>query len=149
MTFSSLPDCGERMSYWALASDMWAERIWPHMSLAKNPLWKPPLLPSLLFSHQNTEHPDGFLELRVVVQSLSHVRLFTTPWTLACQASLSFTMSRSLLKLMSTGLKCINPYTDLAFLLRWATKHTTCEGYSSLNPPTLIPTDAIFLGTYI
>ena len=35
------------------------------------------------------------------VQSLSHVRLFATPWTAACQASLSFTNSRSLLKLMS------------------------------------------------
>ena len=36
-----------------------------------------------------------------VVQSLSHVRLFGTPWTTACQASLSFTISQSLLKLMS------------------------------------------------
>ena len=35
------------------------------------------------------------------VQSLSHVRLFATPWTAAPQASLSFTVSRSLLKLMS------------------------------------------------
>ena len=38
----------------------------------------------------------------VVVQSLSPVRLFATPWTAACQASLSFTTSWSLLKLMST-----------------------------------------------
>ena len=37
----------------------------------------------------------------VIVQSVSHVRLFVTPWTAACQASLSFTISRSLLKLMS------------------------------------------------
>ena len=37
----------------------------------------------------------------VVVQSLSHVRLFATPWTVACQAFLSFTISWSLLKLMS------------------------------------------------
>ena len=36
------------------------------------------------------------------VQSLSHVRLFATPWTSACQASLSITNSRSLLKLMFT-----------------------------------------------
>ena len=35
------------------------------------------------------------------VQLLSHVRLFATPWTAACQASLSFTISQSLLKLMS------------------------------------------------
>ena len=36
----------------------------------------------------------------VVVQSLSRVWLFVTPCTAACQASLSFTISRSLLKLM-------------------------------------------------
>ena len=37
----------------------------------------------------------------VVVQSLSRVRLFVTPWTAACQASLFITNSWSLLKLMS------------------------------------------------
>ena len=37
----------------------------------------------------------------VVVQSLSHVQLFVTPWTAAHQASLSSTISPSLLKLMS------------------------------------------------
>ena len=35
------------------------------------------------------------------VQLLSRVRLFVTPWTAACQASLFITNSRSLLKLMS------------------------------------------------
>ena len=35
------------------------------------------------------------------VQSLSHVRLFATPWTAAHQASLSIINSQSLLKLMS------------------------------------------------
>ena len=35
------------------------------------------------------------------VQLLSSVRLFLTPWTAACQASLSITNSQSLLKLMS------------------------------------------------
>ena len=35
------------------------------------------------------------------VQSLSHVRLFATPWTTARQASLPFTISWSLLKCMS------------------------------------------------
>ena len=34
------------------------------------------------------------------VQSLSHVQIFVTPWTAACQASLSFTISQSLLKLI-------------------------------------------------
>ena len=32
--------------------------------------------------------------------SVSHVQLFVTPWTPACQASLSFTLSQSLLKLL-------------------------------------------------
>ena len=35
------------------------------------------------------------------VQSLSYVRLFVTPWTTACQASLSISKSWSLLRLMS------------------------------------------------
>ena len=35
------------------------------------------------------------------VQSLSRIQLFVTPWTTACQASLSVTNSWSLLKLMS------------------------------------------------
>ena len=37
-----------------------------------------------------------------VVQSLSRVQLFETRWTAARQTSLSFTISRSLLKFMST-----------------------------------------------
>ena len=40
----------------------------------------------------------------LVVQWLSHVRLFATPWTAARQASLSFTISWSLLKLRSIQL---------------------------------------------
>ena len=36
-----------------------------------------------------------------VVQSLSHIRLFATPWTAAHHASLSFIISQSLLKLTS------------------------------------------------
>ena len=39
-----------------------------------------------------------------VVQSLSHVQVFATPWTAAHQSSLSFTISRSLLKLKSVEL---------------------------------------------
>ena len=38
------------------------------------------------------------------VQSLSRVQLFATPWTTACQASLSITNSQSSLKLMSIEL---------------------------------------------
>ena len=47
-------------------------------------------------SAQKTTH------IVIVVQSLSHVRLSVTSWTAACQASLSFTVSQSWLKLMST-----------------------------------------------
>ena len=39
--------------------------------------------------------------LLVIVQLLNYVWLFATPWTTPCQASLSITNSRSLLKLMS------------------------------------------------
>ena len=38
------------------------------------------------------------------VQSLSHVQLSATPWTAACQSSLSISNSRSLLKLKSIEL---------------------------------------------
>ena len=37
-------------------------------------------------------------------RDISHVWLFVTPWTAACQASLSFTISRSLLKRVSIEL---------------------------------------------
>ena len=53
---------------------------------------------------QRTRHwvSSGWtLKWRTVFQLLSHVRLFTTPWIAARQASLSFTISWSLLKLMS------------------------------------------------
>ena len=42
--------------------------------------------------------------LIVVVQSLSSVQVFVTPWIVAYQASLSFTVSWSLLKFMSIEL---------------------------------------------
>ena len=44
---------------------------------------------------------ERFSKIFSSVQSLSHVRLFATPWTAAFQASLSITNSWSLLKLMS------------------------------------------------
>ena len=42
-----------------------------------------------------------YVYIYIVAQSLSHVRLFATPWTAACQVSLSITNSRSFLKLIS------------------------------------------------
>ena len=47
----------------------------------------------------------------VVVQLLCHVWLFVTPWTSACQASLSFTISQSSPKLLS--LQLVMPSTHL------------------------------------
>ena len=41
---------------------------------------------------------------RILFSHLSHVRLFVTPWTAARQASLSSTVSQSLLKLLSIEL---------------------------------------------
>ena len=53
------------------------------------------------------------LKIHVVVQSLSHVQLFVTPWTAACQASLSFAISQSLLKLMSVEVMMPSNYLIL------------------------------------
>ena len=57
-----------------------------------------------LISHINLTPSETHLELLTssqLVQSLGCVWLFVTPWTAACQASLSITNSQSSLKLMS------------------------------------------------
>ena len=61
-------------------------------------------------------NPVGFVIWQIcisvsVVQLLSRVQLFATPWTAAHQASLSFTISQSLLKLMS--IKSVMPSNHL------------------------------------
>ena len=49
-----------------------------------------------------SKHDSYYISAEIAVaQSLSRVQLFATPCTTACQASLSFTISQSLLKLMS------------------------------------------------
>ena len=58
------------------------------------------------------------LHVFVVVQLLSHIRLFATPWNVAPQASLSFTISWGLLKLMS--IKSVMPSNHLILC------HLTC-----------------------
>ena len=69
-----------------------------------------PLLPCgvevWFLRRKNTCHV-GCLKI-VVVQSLSRVQLFATPWTAAWQTFLSFTISQSLLKLMS--IDAIQPF---------------------------------------
>ena len=64
----------------------------------------------------NIRHLSIYLRLQVFpsigsVQSLNCVRFFATPWTAACQASLSITGSQSFLKLMS--IKSVIPFNHL------------------------------------
>ena len=54
---------------------------------------------------------------KLIVQSLSHVWLFATSWIAAHQASLSFTISPSLLKFMSTELAMPSNHLLLCCLL--------------------------------
>ena len=49
----------------------------------------------------NHENSPMRVTVVVAVQSPSRIRLSVTPWTTACQTSLSFTISRSLPKFMS------------------------------------------------
>ena len=66
----------------------------------------------------------------VFVQSLSCVRLFATPWITAYQASLSFTVSQSLLKLMSIESVTPSNYLILCCPL--------------LLPPSIFPSIRVF-----
>ena len=68
----------------------------------------------LLGEHSGYLREDSYyLSFVFVVQSLSCVQLFATPWTAACQASLSFTISQSLLKLLS--IESVMPSNHLIF----------------------------------
>ena len=66
--------------------------------LPTRPCPKSILIAAPLKLEWTSQSPRGVL---VVVQSLSCVWLFVTPWTAVHQASLSFTISQSLLKFMS------------------------------------------------
>ena len=79
--------------YWAVAPVCRHRSLWPHND---EYLWGPtPGLPLPVFYCWHYYCQFGS------VQSLSCVWLFVTPWTAACQASLSITNFQSLLKLMS------------------------------------------------
>ena len=93
-----------------------------HGSLVSSLKWHNYIIcPTELFWGLN-EHVCRTVSVQfVVVQSLSHVRLFVTPWTTACEASLSFTISQNLLKLVSieSVMPCIHLilcYSLLIFL---------------------------------
>ena len=75
--------------------------IWVWLSLKKKYFWNIVLavhIPFFLFTTLFKQ------EAVVAVQSLSCVQLFATPWTAMHQASVTITISQSLLKLMSTEL---------------------------------------------
>ena len=74
----------------------------------------------------NPEFSSGLVSS---VQLLSHIQLFATPWTAACQASLSIINSQSLLKLMSIEL--VMPSNHLIL----------CQ---SLLPPSVLPSIRVF-----
>ena len=90
-----------------------------------------------------SETTFSILQSVVAVQLLSRVRLFATPWTAACQASLSFTISWSLLRLMSVEslmlsnhlilchplllLQCNPPQTWSSFLFSLSQSHLLQE----------------------
>ena len=58
--------------------------------------------------------------IAVIVQWLSGAQLIVTPWTALCQASLSYTISQSLLELMSTQLVMSSNHLILCHpLLLW------------------------------
>ena len=55
----------------------------------------------ITFLERSSELLTVSIVVVVDIQLLSHVQLFVTPWTAACQASLSFTVFQSSLKFMS------------------------------------------------
>ena len=65
------------------------------------------------------------------VQLLSYVCLSGTPWTAACQASLSFTISRSLLNLMSIELVMPSNHLILCRLLLLASIFPSIRVFSN------------------
>ena len=54
-----------------------------------------------IYTYMYTTEYYSAIFVDFVVQSLSHVQLFVIPWIAAHQASLSFTISQSVLKVMS------------------------------------------------
>ena len=82
--------------------------LWTYWSHLKPSSWDSSPEDSLLslgFSSDTPVKGSTFnTTLHHSVQLLSHARFSVTPWTAACQASLSITNSQSLLKLMSIAL---------------------------------------------
>ena len=81
------------------------------------------------------------IKMLVVVQPLSCVWLFMTPWTAACQASLSFTISLSLLKLMSIELVMPSNHHILCPLLLLPSIFSSIRVFSSELSHWIFSTD--------
>ena len=77
---------------------------------------------------------NKYINKFISVQLLSHVQLFATPWTAACQASLSITNSQSLLKLMS--IESVMPSNHLIL-------------YHLLLLPSIFPSIRVFSNEFI
>ena len=86
------------------------------------PHLRPSLTPSLILT--------WWVAKAVVVQLLSHVGLFVTSRTAAHQASLSFTISRSLPKLMSTELLMPSKHLILCCPFSFCLKSFSASGTS-------------------
>ena len=80
--------------------DYWSELLILPLGDGLDPGFKS-MSPALAGEFFTTEPTGKALMITQSVQSLSRVQLLETPWTAAHQASLSFTISQSLLKLMS------------------------------------------------
>ena len=65
-----------------------------------------------------------------VVQSLSHVQFFVTPWTAACQDPLSYTISQNLLRFMLTE--------------SVMSSHRLILCHHLLLPPSILPSIRVF-----
>jgi len=78
-----------------LVKPLW-QRVWRFLKKLKIELWYDSAIPHMCICS---------------IQSLSHVRLFVTPWTAARQASLSITNSRSLPRL--TSIESVMPSNHL------------------------------------
>ena len=158
--FIYLPTPGLSCSMWTLSCGMWhlvpCPRIkpghlrWECRVLATGP---PGKSWSINFNHQlfisslcqmkvcfSYTHTHTYLSycypprFIIVVQSLCHVWLFVTPWTIARQASLSFTISWSLPKLMS--IESVMPSKHLIFC------------HPLLLLPSIFPSIKVFSGHY-
>ena len=97
------------------------------------PGWQADKRPRSLRQQENEESAENYGNVPsclCLVQSLSHVQLFVTPWTAACQASLSITNSWSLIKL--TSIELVMPSNHLIL----------CRPL--LFPPSIFPSIRVF-----